>query len=365
MRLSIITSLYYSEPYLNKFYQRTISAIAEIPSIGNDFELILVNDGSPDNSLSVAQTLARQDSHVRVIDLSRNFGHHKALMTGLKFATGDFAFIIDCDLEEDPSLLNSFWQRLQENPSYDAVFGVQANRKGGWFERLSGKCFYWLFNSLAEPKIVENQLIARLLTRRYYTDLLRFTESQLIFAGICKLVGYEQLAVPVNKSDKKSTSYVFLKRLKLAVDMITSYSSKPLELVFYSGIMVSICSFVALSFIVYCKLVLNTRVEGWSFLGASIWLIGGIVILSQGLVGIYIARIYEQTKQRPFTLVRSDSAIDFNPIGATDDKIAKIENKQNAHFQHHSSLHQIQHGSQLEPLKEPGVPVNRSLSAPY
>lgn len=308
MKLSVISSLYYSEPYLRQFYQSVLSAVEAIPLKDTDFELILVNDGSPDGSLDIALSLASADPRVRVIDLSRNFGHHRALMTGIAHAQGDYAFIIDCDLEEDPSLLTIFWNEMLEKQIYDSVFGVQAKRKGGWLERFSGRCFYGIFNALAQPKIVENQLIARLLSRRYYKALLRFTESELVFAGVCTLVGFNQLAVAVPKKHKKNTTYVFWKKLKLAIDMITSYSSQPLELVFYSGILVCLLSFVALGFIAYCKLALNTKIEGWSFLGASIWLIGGIIILAQGLIGIYVARIYEQTKARPFTIIRSDSA---------------------------------------------------------
>ena len=308
MKLSIISSLYRSQPFILKFYQRILSVIKELPAVGESFEIILVNDGSPDDSLAVALELAASDSRVRVIDLSRNFGHHKALMTGIRYAQGELAFVIDCDLEEDPALLTTFWKVLSENPNCDAAFGVQARRKGEWWERISGACFWKLLNFLAEPKIAENQLIARLLTRRYYNSLLCFPESEIVFSGICNLVGFEQIAVEVRKQSKGTTSYSFLKKLKLALGMITSYTTKPLELLLSVGIGVVALSVVAFLWSLYSHLAAPANASPWLLLGSTIWLACGIVVLAQGLLGIYLARIYEQVKQRPFTIVRSDSA---------------------------------------------------------
>ena len=135
MRLSIVATLYNSEPHLNEFYERLTQSAQQIT---HDYEIILVNDGSPDSSLELALKLFDQDSRVRVIDLSRNFGHHKAIMTGLEHTQGECVFLIDSDLEEPPETLNLFWDEMQRGRDLDVVFGVQGKRKGKVFERVSG-----------------------------------------------------------------------------------------------------------------------------------------------------------------------------------------------------------------------------------
>ena len=145
MKLSIVTTLYYSAPYLQEFYAR-IKQAAE--TITDDYEIILVNDGSPDQSLETAVFLYNHDPHVKVIDLSRNFGHHKAAMTGLAHAVGELVFQIDVDLEEEPELLTKFYEIFEASDA-DAVYGVQDKRKGGLVERATGWLFYTVFNLLS------------------------------------------------------------------------------------------------------------------------------------------------------------------------------------------------------------------------
>ena len=135
MLLSIVTTLYNSAPELIEFYERTSKCAQEITQ---DYELILVNDGSPDNSLELALSLNQKDDRVKVIDLSRNFGHHKAIMTGLSYAQSKYVFLIDSDLEEPPEVLNKFWEEMQNSDDTDVIYGVQDKRKGKFFERLSG-----------------------------------------------------------------------------------------------------------------------------------------------------------------------------------------------------------------------------------
>ncbi|MBI5664356.1 MAG: glycosyltransferase family 2 protein, partial [Nitrospirae bacterium] len=143
MKLSIVTTLYYSEPYIAEFYERISTAAQRIT---DDYELILVNDGSPDESLSAALALYEKDKRVIVIDFAKNFGHHKAIMTGLSYAQGDYVFLIDSDLEEQPENLDLFWNELHAAPNIDVVYGTQYKRKGGWFEKITGNIFYKLFN---------------------------------------------------------------------------------------------------------------------------------------------------------------------------------------------------------------------------
>src|SRR4051812_38723578 len=163
MRLSIVTTLYRSAAHLAEFHRRITAAALQVT---DDYELIFVNDGSPDDSQAVAVELSKSDPKLSVVELSRNFGHHKAIMTGLQRARGEWVFLIDCDLEEEPELLLPFWKEAEDKAS-DVVFGVQRHRKGGWFERLSGAIFYWLINRLSTYPVPPNLVTVRLMRQSY------------------------------------------------------------------------------------------------------------------------------------------------------------------------------------------------------
>lgn len=176
MKLSIVATLYQSAPYINEFYARASAAARQLA--GEDFEIVLVNDGSPDNSLDLAIRLSEQDSHVVVVDLSRNFGHHKAMMTGLEYARGDLIFLIDSDLEEEPEWLLGFYEQMKQERC-DVAYGVQKRRKGNWFERWSGQWFYRFFRALTGLALPENVVTTRLMTRRYVDALLQIGRAHV------------------------------------------------------------------------------------------------------------------------------------------------------------------------------------------
>ena len=169
MKLSIVTTLYQSAPYITEFHQRTSTAAQQL--VGNDYEIIFVNDGSPDNSLELAVKITENDPHVTVVDLSRNFGHHKAMMTGLAHTKGERIFLIDSDLEENPEWLLSFTKQMETDTS-DVVYGVQSKRKGGIFEKISGSLFYPFFRLLTGLNLPNNIVTSRLMSRRYVDALL-------------------------------------------------------------------------------------------------------------------------------------------------------------------------------------------------
>ena len=157
MKLSIVATLYQSAAYVVSFHQRASAAARQL--VGDDYEIILVNDGSPDNSLDVAVQLTQIDDHVVVVDLSRNFGHHKAMMTGLSHATGERVFLIDSDLEEEPEWLIIFSEVMLRDPC-DVVYGIQEQRKGGFFERWTGQWFYRFFKAFTGLALPENIVTA-------------------------------------------------------------------------------------------------------------------------------------------------------------------------------------------------------------
>lgn len=301
MKLSIIATLYQSAPYINEFYTRA-KAVAN-QSVGNDFEIILVNDGSPDNSLDQAIKLTIQDSHVKVVDLSRNFGHHKAMMTGLKHSKGELVFLIDSDLEEEPEWLLSFSQQIKQELC-DVVYGVQQARKGNWLERLSGQWFYRFFNALTSLALPANIVTARLMTRRYVDALTEHQEREIFMAGLWHITGFDQRPQVIKKHNTSETTYTFTKKLSLLVNSVTSFSNAPLVNIFYLGVVISLFAVVYIIYLITHWLVLAKPMSGWTSVMASIWLLGGMIISFIGVIGIYLSKIFSETKQRPYTIVK-------------------------------------------------------------
>jgi len=301
MKLSIVATLYQSEPYINEFYDRASAAARRL--VGDDFEIVLVNDGSPDNSLDLAIKLTEQDSHVVVVDLSRNFGHHKAMQAGLAQACGESIFLIDSDLEEEPEWLTEFASDMVAE-SADVVYGVQEARKGNWFERWSGEIYYTAFNYLANIDHPRNIVTARLMSRRYVNALLQFREREMVISCLWVITGFKQCERKVKKHMSSATTYSFAKRVGHATNSITSFSEVPLRMIFYTGMVTFAIALFYVGYLVFLKLVLSTPIDGWTSVMASIWLLGGMVISFLGLIGIYLSKIFSEIKQRPSTIIR-------------------------------------------------------------
>ena len=301
MKLSIVATLYQSAPYLNEFYERARNAAYEL--VEEDFEIILVNDGSPDDSLELAIELTKADQHVVVIDLSRNFGHHKAMMTGLAHAKGAYIFLIDSDLEEEPEWLLNFATQMDQERC-DVIYGAQERRKGNWFERWSGQWFYRLVKVLTGFALPENVVTARLMTRRYVDALLRHQEREVFMAGLWHITGFHQQPQKVKKHSLSKTTYTLGRKMSLLVNSVTSFSNAPLVSIFYIGLSISTFALIYIAYLITQWLFLATPLSGWTSMMASIWLLGGMIISFIGVVGIYLSKIFSETKQRPYTIVR-------------------------------------------------------------
>ncbi len=303
MELSIVTTLYRSSPYLEEFYRRMS---AEAQKITFDYEIIFVNDGSPDDSLQKVLSLHAADPKVRVIDLSRNFGHHKAVMTGLSYAKGEKVFIINNDLEEVPEDLPAFNKALTENPDCDVVYGVHPQRKGNLIRRSAGNFFYAVLNRLSRTRFNNDMVFSRLMTRRYVMSLLRFRESELFLVGVWDLTGYNQIPLEIGSHFKGRSSYTLRKKVAMAINAVTSFSDKPLVYISYLGVALSGLSGFYILMLFIKKLFFSDPILGWTSVIVSIWFVGGLLLFSMGLVGIYIAKIFVETKNRPYSIVKAE-----------------------------------------------------------
>ena len=235
MKLSIVATLYCSAPELPEFYRRCVAAAKEVT---DDLEIILVDDGSPDDSLAVALSLQASDHRVVVVELARNFGHHKAMMTGLAHSAGDLVFLIDSDLEEPPEALTAFHAKLTDG-GWDVVYGIQRERRGSPFERLTGRAFYAIMDALSDRSIPRDLITARLMRRDYVAALIAHQDRSFQISHLWALTGFRQAALEVEKLALSPSTYTIRRRLRMAIQHITTTSTRILYFIFYGGLMLS------------------------------------------------------------------------------------------------------------------------------
>jgi putative glycosyltransferase len=302
--LSVVTSVYHSERFLSIFIKEMLGAVGKCGI--DDYELIFVNDGSPDDSLAHLLQARVSNPRIKIIDLSRNFGHHKAVLAGLAHSKGDLTFIIDCDLEVHPGVLQRFLETMRDTQA-DVVYGVQAQRKGALVERAGGALFWRLFNMLSETQVPENVLSERLMKRRYVEALLSLGDRNVFLGGMMYWSGFRQVGTVIEKVQREGAStYSFRKRLSLLIEAVTSFSTVPLKLVLAIGLGFTFLSTLAGLGLLIRKL-LNPAIVLQGFTSIMLVMIGlaGVTITVLGVVGLYIARIYTQTQNRPLFIVRN------------------------------------------------------------
>ncbi len=302
IKLSIVSTLYNSSATVHEFINRA-SAVAQ-NFAQQDFELILVDDGSTDDGLQKAIAKTQLLPQLKVVELSRNFGHHNALREALQHASGELIFMLDSDLEEEPELFPDFLAQL--NATTDAVIGVQKNRKGGWKERVNGAIFWKIFNMLTNVKIPNNVCTIRLMKKEVVHAILKFQESEYFFSGVNTLAGFKQVHLPISKKSKGYSAYTLKKRLSLMMNAISSFSSKPLIFLITFGAFVSFVAIASGLYLLGRKFFFQSHFQmGWSSLIISIWFLSGVIMSMTGILGIYVAKTYNEVKKRPNAIVRA------------------------------------------------------------
>jgi putative glycosyltransferase len=300
VKLSIVTTLYQSATTIGEFYRRAIRA-AE--AVTDEIEIVMVNDGSPDSSLELAVALHKSDPRVIVVDLSRNFGHHKALMTGLAYATGDLVFLLDSDLQEQPEALAAFYERLSKGDC-DVIYGFQAQRSGGLFERITGAVYYSLLDMLTDDKIPRNHMTIRLMTRAYVHAVVSHRDQEFVISQLFSMSGFRQVGLPTIKAPAVTRSYSLRGRIKLFVKHVTTTSTRLLFLIFFLGLALSCLAAAVIVYYLFRYIVFGVGVSGFTSLIVSLWFFGGLLTLILGILSLYIANILVETKRRPYTVVR-------------------------------------------------------------
>jgi putative glycosyltransferase len=306
MKLSIVTTLYRSAHFLEEFYRRASAAAQQ--AFGDDYEIILVNDGSPDNSLQLALELQSSDKHLQLVDLSRNFGHHPAIVAGLACSSGQHVFLIDCDLEERPEWLALFVDKMMED-SADVVFGVQQERVSSPLSNLLGEMFWSALNIMSSVHIPHNPMTCRLMTRRYVDSLLGVEDRVLYLAGVFAWTGFNQVSIPLKKIPRakaQKSTYKLSRKLLQVVDSFASFSVAPLSLIFFTGLIIWLGSVLFAVLLLIQKLIHpDTVLSGFASIMLSLWFLGGTIILFLGVLGLYVAKIFQEAKRRPLYVVRN------------------------------------------------------------
>jgi dolichol-phosphate mannosyltransferase len=301
--LSVVVPVYRGAPFLHELHRRLVATLE--PLVGR-FEIVLVEDGSPDESWSIIEDLARQDARVRGVALSRNFGQHHAITAGLRHARGQWIVVMDGDLQDPPEELPKLWAKAQEG--HDCVLARRARRADASSKRLSSWLFYRVFNYLADLNYRYDGTVANfsIVSRRVADALNSMGEAVRFYGGFLMWMGFSKAYVDVRHVRRRGSesSYTFFKLMKLAINIILAHSNKPLRLCVYAGLLLSTLAFVGGVVHVVRVLVRGSPVMGWTSLIVSVWFSTGAIILVLGMIGLYIDRIFTEVKHRPLYIVR-------------------------------------------------------------
>ncbi len=302
LRWSIVSTMYRSREFLEAFLAECVDMMR---SLGDgEFEIILVNDGSPDDSIDYVISRCADIRELVVVDLSRNFGHHNAIHAGLRHSRGEFVFLIDCDLEVRPAALRTLFEKLQQTRA-DMVFGYQQARKGNWFEQFTGRVFYRGINALSDVKVPNNVLTERVMSRRFVDAMLQMGDYNLFIAGMMSWTGYVQIGLPILKVQREGRSnYTLLKKLQLMVNAVSSFSSKPLTWLFNAGIGITLLSFSYVSYLIFRKIAFGDALLGFTSMMGFLAITLGVTTTALGVVGIYLGKVFNQVQNRPTYIVK-------------------------------------------------------------
>lgn len=307
MELSLIIPVFNEELTLNEFYPR---ARKVLDSITADHEMIFINDGSKDRTLELLQQIASQDSQVKYIDLSRNFGHQLAVTAGLDNASGRRVCIIDADLQDPPELITALYNKMDEG--FEVVYAKRNSREGETaFKKLTAKAFYRILKYMTTIDIPVDSGDFRIIDQKVVQQLRRMPERNKYIRGQIAWVGFRQTHVLYDRQERfaGSTGYNFRKMLRLALDGITSFSNTPLKFVTYLGLFISIIALLLFFYVLYSMFVLEDTVPGWGSLMVSILFLGGIQMVAIGIIGEYLSRMNQNLLNRPAYIVQDTNII--------------------------------------------------------
>jgi len=294
--ISIVIPVYGCAECLEELHNRLVIVLNSLVS---HYEIILVEDASPDDAWQRILQLTKNNSAVKGIRLSRNFGQHKAITAGLDFATGEWIVVMDCDLQDKPEEITKLYKKAIEG--YDIVFARRYDRKDGYFKKLGSKLFYKFMSYMTDTKLDPAIANFGIYNQKVIHAITGMRENLRYFPVMVKWVGFASTTIDVVHSERHSgkSSYSLKKLINLSLDVMVSFTDKPLKLMVYFGLEISILSALYALSIFVSAITGNIEVEGWASVMVSIWFISGILMTMIGVVGIYVGKSFDEAKKRP------------------------------------------------------------------
>lgn len=301
MKLSIVIPIYNEEENIDSLINRLRTVVAQMQI---SCEYIFVNDGSKDHSFQLIKNLALADPAIKYIDFSRNFGHQIAVSAGLDLAAGDRVAIIDADLQDPPELIIDMFAKMDQG--YEVVYAKRNNRNGeSWLKKFTAKVFYRILKSITSVKIPVDTGDFRIIDRKVVNVLNQMPEHNKFLRGQISWIGFKQTYVEYDRKVRQagSTGYTYKKMIRLALDGITSFSNFPLKVASICGFVVSGIAFMVMIYALYSRYITKDYVEGWTSTIISVLFLGGIQLISIGIIGEYISRLSENARNRPLYVI--------------------------------------------------------------
>jgi polyisoprenyl-phosphate glycosyltransferase len=301
--ISVIVPCYNEQESILECHARLSGVLDQLSSW---YEIVYVNDGSRDNTLAILERLYETDPNLTIVELSRNFGHQTAVTAGLEIAKGQVVVIIDADLQDPPEVIPAMIEKWHQG--YEVVYGVRESREGeSGFKLWTAKLFYRLINQLSDIEIPLDTGDFRLLDRKAVDAMNRLPERHRLLRGMCSWIGFRQFGLKYDRAARFAgiTKYPLRKMFNLAVDGISSFSTVPLRLLALIGIASAALSVMGIFYALVMRLFTHMWVEGWTLLFIGLLFMGGLQMISLGIVGEYVGRIYTEAKRRPLYLTRA------------------------------------------------------------
>ncbi len=308
MKISVIIPIYNESANIKKLVERLNNVFSHINS---STEYIFINDGSKDNSIEIIKGLAASDDKIKYINFSRNFGHQIAVTAGLDKAIGDRIVIIDADLQDPPELIIDMNNKMDEG--YEVVYAKRKARKGeSWLKKFTAKMFYRILKSITSVNIPVDTGDFRIMDRKIVDALKHMPEQQKFLRGQISWVGFNQTYVEYERDERNAgeTGYTYIKMIRFALDGITSFSNFPLKFASICGFVVSGIAFIVMLYALYSRFISKDYIEGWTSIIISVLFLGGIQLISIGIIGEYISRLSANVRNRPLYIIRESNIDD-------------------------------------------------------
>lgn len=303
-KISVVIPCYKCAGSLVDLHERLV---LNLEGITKEFEIIFINDASPENDWEIVKELAAKDSRVFGINLSRNFGQHCAITAGLDHCNGDWVVVMDGDLQDRPEEIPKLFSKAQEG--YDVVVGRRKNRKDSFMVRMTSKLFYIVFNYLTNQKLDNKVANLGIYSKKVISNVRKLKEADRSFGLLVVLVGFSRFELDIDHSYRAAgeSSYSFSSRFKMAIDHILSHSNKPLIIAIQTGFSISFFALLYALWLVLRYFMSSNVVDGWTSLIVSLYFLSGLIVVVVGIVGLYVGKIYTETKNRPLYIVKENT----------------------------------------------------------